>query len=175
MPWKNGQGVTNEIFIEPAGASLAMNDFSIRLSSAPIEQDTSFSLFADKQRLLTTIKGAGFRLNSQDYEKFEIAQFSAGERTECKLIKGPVLDFGVIYDAKKVKLQAKILNLKTDFKFSFDADKEYFITVLEGELLHEGQQLTELETLHYQQESNCHLQVVKSAVLFYLCVQRLNQ
>lgn len=173
MPWKNGKGVTTEIFIDPPTATIAKNDFNFRLSSAPIDQDSVFSLFAGKQRLLTTIKGAGFSLNSDEYEKFEIANFSGDEKTECKLLKGSVLDFGVIHDAKKVKLQAKILHLKMNFNFSLEPTNDYFITVLDGEITHNDQSLKELETLHYQQESSCSLNVVKSAVLFYACVTKL--
>lgn len=170
MPWKNGKGVTTEIFIDPPTATIAKNDFSYRLSSAPIEQDTVFSLFADKQRILTTVKGAGFKLNANEYEKFEIAHFSGDEKTECTLLKGPLLDFGVIYDPKKVKLQAKILHLKTNFNFSLEQDSNYFITVLDGEIKHGEQSLKDLETLHYQFETSCNLHVIKSAVLFYLSV-----
>lgn len=173
MPWKNGKGSTNEIFIYPPSSTLAKNDFSYRLSSAPIEQDTVFSLFPSKQRLLTTVKGAGFKLNSDEYEKFEIANFSGDEKTECELLKGPVLDFGIIYDPKKVKIQAKVLHLKADFNFSIAAENDYFITVLGGQITHNEQTLEELETLHYQQEQSCSLRVVKSAVLFYLSISTL--
>lgn len=173
MSWKNGKGVTNEIFIHPAKSTVNKNDFFYRLSSAPINQDTTFSLFSGKQRLLTTVKGAGFKLNSDEYEKFEMAHFSGDEKTECALLKGPVIDFGVIYDPQKVKVHAKILHLKMDFKFSLEQENDYFITVLDGEITHEGQQLKDLETLHYQQETNCSLCVVKSAVVIYITVARL--
>lgn len=170
MPWKNGKGVTSEIFIHPAKSTVSKNDFFYRLSSAPINQDTTFSLFSGKQRLLTTVKGAGFKLNSDEYEKFEIAHFSGDEKTECSLLKGPVLDFGVIYDPNKVKVQAKLLHLKMDFNFSLEAQNDYFITVLDGAITHDGQQLKDLETLHYQQEANCSLHVVKNAVVIYITV-----
>lgn len=168
MPWKNGRGVTNEISIFPAGAKIEKNDFLYRLSSAPIEQDSDFSLFPGKQRLLTPVKGAGFKLNSKVYEKFEVADFSGGEKTHCSLLKGPVLDFGVLFDPVKVKAKARILHLKSQFSFALDPEQIYFFTVLEGELEHEGQKLKELESLHYQGEASCQLIPVKSAVLFYL-------
>lgn len=168
MLWKNGKGTTTQIYIEPTTASVEKNDFVYRLSSAPVEKDGDFSLFPGKNRMLTPIKGAGFSLNDDEYEKFEVAQFSGDEKIQCKLLKGFILDFGVIYDPKKVKVQARILNLKTDLSFSLEADCEYFFTVLDGELNHNGEHLSQLETLHYKQERSCNLQVVKSAVLFYL-------
>jgi environmental stress-induced protein Ves len=173
MPWKNGKGITTEIFIYPPTATIAKNNFFYRLSSAPINQNTTFSLFSGKQRLLTNLKGAGFRLNSDEYEKFEVAHFSGDEIIECKLLKGPVLDFGVIYDPQKVKVQAKILNLKMDFNFSLELQNDYFITVLNGEIMHGEQSLKELETLHFQKETNCSLRVLKSAVVIYITVATL--
>lgn len=168
MPWKNGRGVTTEICIYPPEAKLEKNNFLYRLSSAPVEQDGDFSLFSGKRRILTPIKGAGFKLNSQVYEKFEVAQFSGDEKIYCSLLKGPILDFGVVYDPAKVKAQVRILHLKTDFQFSLDPVCDYFFTVLEGKLNHNGGLLGELETLHFQKEQSCHLQVEKGAVLFYL-------
>lgn len=168
MPWKNGKGTTTQICIEPATASIEKNDFFYRLSSAPVDKDGDFSLFPGKSRILVPIKGNGFCLNEDEYEKFEVAQFSGDEKVKCSLLKGPILDFGVIYDPKKVKAQARILNLKTDLSFSLDPDCEYFFTVLDGELSFNGEKLTQLETIHYKQEGSCHLHIVKSAILFYL-------
>lgn len=175
MPWKNGKGITTQILIEPENAKLEKNDFYFRLSSAPIMQDTSFSLFTKKVRLLTPIKGAGFILNNDEYEKFEVAHFSGEEKTDCRLLKGPVVDFGVIYDPEKVKVQSKILNLKSGITFSLEEKNSYFVTVLSGELSHTEQTLSELETLHYKEEIKCELQIRKAAVLFFLTVSYLNQ
>ena len=172
MPWKNGRGLTTEICIQPPGANLEKNDFLFRLSSAPIEQEGDFSLFPGKRRILTPIKGTGFKLNSEVYEKFEVAQFSGDDRTHCSLLKGPVLDFGVIYDPEKVKTQVRILHLKSDMSFSLDPKNDYFFTVLEGELSHNGNQLNGLETLYFCQEPCCRLEVKKSVVLFYLTLFR---
>lgn len=175
MPWKNGRGVTTEIFIYPPGATLEKNNFLYRLSSAPVEQDGDFSLFSKKRRILTPIKGTGFKLNSEVYEKFEVAQFSGDDRIHCSLLKGPILDFGIIYDPERIKAQVRILHLKTDMSFSLDRERDYFFTVLEGELSHNGQLLKDLESLHYHQESSCYLQVKKSVVLFYLTLKIPNE
>jgi environmental stress-induced protein Ves len=166
MLWKNGQGVTSQIYIYPESASLDKNDFLFRLSSAKIERDGPFSAFAGKQRLLTPVKGAGFELNSKVYEKFEIARFSGDEKINCSLLKGPVLDFGIIFDPK-LKVQSRILILKSDFTFSLEPQTDYFFTVLDGEITHDGKPLSDLDTLYYHQESFCRLHVAKNAVLYY--------
>lgn len=173
MKWKNGQGVTTQIAIFPETASIEKNDFTYRLSSAPIEKDGMFSEFPKKRRLLVPIKGAGFELNENVYEKFEIADFSGEQKTMCSLLKGPVVDFGVIFDESKVKTQARVLNLKAEMQFTLDTNAEYFLTVLSGELKNEGQLLSELETLHYQNENICHLMPVKNCILFYLRLEHI--
>lgn len=173
MPWKNGKGTTTQICIEPTTASIEKNDFLYRLSSAPVDKDGDFSVFPGKNRMLTPIKGAGFSLNGDVYEKFEVAQFSGDEKTHCELLKGALVDFGVIYDPKKVKAQARILNLKTDLSFSLNPQQEYFFIILEGTLKYDDKIISELETLHYKNETNCQLQVVKNVVLFFLSLDIL--
>ncbi|MEQ1722684.1 MAG: HutD family protein [Pseudobdellovibrio sp.] len=171
MPWKNGKGITTQICIEPASAKVDKGDFLYRLSSAPIDQETEFSQFAGMNRILIPIKGAGFRLNDKAYAKYEVAQFSGNDEIYCSLLKGPVIDFGVIYDPTKVKAQARVLHLKSDMTFSLEPNKEYFITLLDGVLNYNGKALAELETLHYQNEINCELKPTNSAMIFYLSLE----
>ena len=166
MPWKNGGGFTTQICIHPPTATLAKNDFLYRLSSAPIEKDGKFSVFTGKKRILVPIKGAGFQLNSEVYEKFEIAQFSGDSETQCSLLKGPVVDFGIIYDSR-VQASAKVLHLKSDFSFTLEEGYEHFFIILDGQMSHAEVALNELEGLHYTEEKSCHLVVPKKVVLFY--------
>jgi len=55
MPWKNGLGVTTEILIEPADATLG--NFDWRLSMARIDADGPFSSFPNIDRLLVVLEG----------------------------------------------------------------------------------------------------------------------
>ncbi|MBM7325185.1 HutD family protein, partial [Agrobacterium sp. S2] len=48
MPWKNGGGVTTEIIVHPAKASMA--DFDWRISMANVAQDGPFSIFPGVDR-----------------------------------------------------------------------------------------------------------------------------
>lgn len=173
MPWKNGKGISTQLYIFPESATVEKNDFSFRLSSAPILTDGDFSVFPGKERLLTPIKGAGFVLNNEEYEKFEVAHFSGNQKTKVQLLKGPIEDFGIIYDPLKVKVQSRILHLKTPFQFSIEPNAEYFITLLSGHLEFQQSSLAELETLHFLNETECQLNVVKSAILFYLKIEHL--
>lgn len=173
MPWKNGKGTTQQIYIHPENSNLDKNNFDLRISSAPIATDGEFSQFAGMSRILVPIKGAGFELNGKVYEKFEVANFSGDELTSCRLIKDSVMDVGVIYDPKKFHIHAKVLNIKSPMSFDLDPNEEYFITVLSGGLNLNDEVFNELETIHYKNESSCSLISNKSVILLFLrCVPR---
>ena len=164
MPWKNGQGTTTQILIHPENSVFEKNNFIYRLSSASVNSDGYFSNFSGMTRVLVPIKGAGFSLNGHIYEKFEVAHFSGEVETHCQLLKGPVADLGLIYDATKVKVHPRIIHVKSDLKFNLDANSFYFITVLQESVVVGDQVLKELETVQFQNEETCHLQVKKGAI-----------
>jgi environmental stress-induced protein Ves len=63
QPWKNGGGITREVAVFPAGAS--MDDFLWRVSMAEVIEAGPFSLFANIDRHLTVLKGK-LRLHFSD-------------------------------------------------------------------------------------------------------------
>jgi len=65
LPWKNGYGVTDEVFIRPAGAS--RDAFDLRVSSAPIVGSDKFSGYPGVDRWITVIEGAGLNLDFGDH------------------------------------------------------------------------------------------------------------
>ncbi|EYC49816.1 HutD [Hylemonella gracilis str. Niagara R] len=64
MPWKNGGGVTREIVCQPPGAG--MDAFDWRVSIAHIASNGPFSRFAQVDRVITLLEGAGVHLHSSD-------------------------------------------------------------------------------------------------------------
>jgi uncharacterized protein len=98
-PWKNGGGVTHEIAREGQG-----DDFAWRLSVAEVSESGPFSVFAQHERILTVIDGAGMKLVSAD----EVLQalplvpvrFSGATKIQGELMDGPCRDFNVIYDPR---------------------------------------------------------------------------
>lgn len=63
QPWKNGRGVTVEMWrLERDGQLLA------RLSRAAVVEDGPFSLFPGIERNLTVVSGPGFRLRGDSYD-----------------------------------------------------------------------------------------------------------
>lgn len=171
MPWKNGQGMTIQILIEPDESELIKNNFHFRFSSAPIDKEGEFSLFPGMERILIPIKGAGFQLNEHVFEKFEVAQFSGSDKTYCHLLKGPVIDFGIIFNPQLAEVSIKVLQLKTDLQFTLDQQHKYFVTILDGNLIFADQKLEPLETICFENESLCKLSVSRSAVLAFTTVK----
>lgn len=100
MPWKNGKGVTIEIAIHPAGASV--EDFDWRLSTATVDSDGPFSVFAGIDRSLSVLEGDGITLNvaglAETELRLESAPFSfpADAATSARLIGSAITDLNAM-------------------------------------------------------------------------------
>ena len=55
VPWKNGGGVTHDVIVSPAGATL--DDFDWRISIAEIARSGPFSRFPGIDRTLAVLEG----------------------------------------------------------------------------------------------------------------------
>lgn len=103
MPWKNGQGVTREIYRSPA-----TDDYDWRISVATIRHDGPFSRFPDYLRNISVLEGEGMYL-TVDGEKsalippFQATDFSGDSEVSCAIVGGPLLDFNVIYKADTIQ------------------------------------------------------------------------
>ena len=100
-PWKNGAGVTREIAVEPADATL--DDFEWRISVAEIARDAPFSAFAGVDRCIVLLQGHGMRLRSNDGaidarldRPLEPFRFAGDVPVTATLIDGPCVDFNVM-------------------------------------------------------------------------------
>lgn len=130
MPWKNGGGVTTELY------RLSNDDsFLFRLSMASVSSDGPFSRFPNIDRILMLIEGNGFHLeglNTSLTDNQTPLYFQGETPVNCTLINGPCLDFNVMTDrsyAKSlisvVKLsqnESIILRAECDFRFIYDKD-----------------------------------------------------
>ena len=63
QPWKNGRGVTTELWRLEQGGQLL-----VRLSRAAVMEDGPFSLFPGLARNLTVLSGPGFRLGGDGFD-----------------------------------------------------------------------------------------------------------
>ena len=100
MPWKNGGGVTHEIAVFPAGATLETFDW--RLSMAEVAADGPFSAFDGIDRTLALMQGAGIDLDFGDGARERIdgpgamCRFDGGATCSGYLVDGPILDLNVM-------------------------------------------------------------------------------
>ncbi|MCL6233564.1 HutD family protein [Acinetobacter sp. ANC 5579] len=105
MPWKNGLGSTFEIARQ---SSLAKGDFDWRVSMADVENDGDFSYFEGKKRIISTLSGAGMRLQIAKQSHVDVCardlfSFDGELAVFCQLIDGPIRDLNLIYNAQKVR------------------------------------------------------------------------
>jgi len=97
-PWKNGKGVTEEIFIYPPSASLEKSDFDFRLSMASLSEEAEFSKLVGYERQLTILEGKGMQIKiagkNQILGVHDIFPFSGEDQVFANPLEGNVLDFG---------------------------------------------------------------------------------
>jgi environmental stress-induced protein Ves len=146
MPWKNGGGITSELYKihDPINPS----DFLFRLSKASVESSGPFSLFPDTERTLILLKGNGFHLKAFSFEKtlaspLESFIFSGNEAIECTLLKGGCIDFNIMIKNQFGRAKTTILKdpmpqgfTTCDLSFIYDIDKEILHSFTKGEKIH---------------------------------------
>lgn len=113
-PWKNGGGTTRELWIHPAGSSLA-EGFEIRLSVAEVRNSGPFSAFPSIDRTLLLLEGSGVALDFGIGGKvrlpgpFHPVSFRGEWATQADLENGPCRDFNVMTDRRHWTHQVKVL------------------------------------------------------------------
>jgi uncharacterized protein len=98
MPWKNGGGLTREIFRFPEHAA----DWQWRISIADVAADGPFSAFPGCDRALLLLSGAGMRLQFLDrietlQTAYDTLRFAGEDPVEAFLLDGPTSDFNAIW------------------------------------------------------------------------------
>ncbi len=132
--WKNGKGKTSQIAIFPPEAEVSRNNFTWRISSATVTKSDPFSHFSGYERQLIVWKGQGLKLNNVPLLPNSAIVFSGDDDIQCELIGAdPVVDFGVIYDKKKVHAQLSILNLIPRESFNLEKTDLHFLFFIDGE------------------------------------------
>jgi len=101
MLWKNGAGFTLEI-----ARSVGDADFDWRISMADVTTSGSFSLFPNKQRIITVLDGQGMVLHVDDLPANKLKQgdvfaFHGESQVQSELFDGAIRDLNLIYDPAK--------------------------------------------------------------------------
>ena len=113
VPWKNGGGVTREIFREPPEATA----FDWRLSLATIEAAGPFSAFDGYHRTLVLVCGAGIELDFGRHGRSKLTEvgqkvaFDGAWQTNCTLLDGRSTDLNLIVSQERVRSTSDCLQL----------------------------------------------------------------
>ncbi|MFZ5790552.1 MAG: HutD family protein [Pseudomonadota bacterium] len=116
MPWKNGQGMTAEIAIDPPEGDVATG-FRWRLSIAEVGADGPFSAFPGYDRTIMLIAGNGMELRFADGRverldrRFEPFTFRGEDALDARLIQGPVRDFNLMVRREALTAAVGVLAL----------------------------------------------------------------
>ncbi len=121
IPWKNGGGVTRDVIVSPAGATL--ESFDWRVSIAEIASDGPFSAFPGIDRQLAVLRGKvaltveGSAPVTLDPAAPALA-FPGEATVESKLVDGPSMDLNVMtrrgrYSSRLSRVSSAQPKLKT--------------------------------------------------------------
>lgn len=104
MPWKNGAGITEEVI---KVTDNNVDNFLWRVSIADIKEDGTFSSFTGYQRIISVLEGNGMVLEvdgkpSRPLSTFDPFAFKGESEVSCKLLKGVLRDFNLIYNPLSV-------------------------------------------------------------------------
>ncbi|WP_213064569.1 HutD family protein [Acinetobacter pittii] len=122
MLWKNGAGFTLEI-----ARSLGEADFDWRISMADVTTSGPFSLFPNKQRIISVLDGQGMVLHIDDLPATTLNQgnifaFHGESQVQSKLVDGAIRDLNLIYDPAKFHARFQWLNEAAEQTFISSAD-----------------------------------------------------
>ena len=122
MPWKNGRGVTTEIEISPAGATLEKGDFLWRISRAEIRTDGPFSKFPQCDRWLTVLGPNDLMLNGVRRSRLTPFFFSGDDEVFASLDGAARItsDFGLIFRRGLVRCQMTVVTVSDEAPVQFD-------------------------------------------------------
>jgi len=122
MLWKNGAGFTLEI-----ARSQGEADFEWRISMADVTTSGPFSLFPNKQRIISVLDGQGMVLHVDDLpaktlHQGDIFAFYGESQVQSELVDGAIRDLNLIYNPAKFHARFQWLNEAAEQAFISSAD-----------------------------------------------------
>jgi environmental stress-induced protein Ves len=136
MPWKNGQGSTTELAVEPPGATL--DDFLWRVSIAELRGSGPFSAFAGYDRVITQLDGPPMSLTHAGRSPVVLQPlvphaFSGDDETECA-VDGIAHDFNLIVRRGHARAALAVHRVDDCQALGGEFDAVTLLHLLEGEL-----------------------------------------
>jgi uncharacterized protein len=165
MPWKNGQGVTEQIYIYPENSNIS--NFKWRLSTATFNTSGPFSFF-EQQRILVQVEGEPIKIihkeNSKILNLFEEYYFSGSIETSCE-VSSSVRDFNVIYKEDEFKVNFEMYTHK-QIEVNLKKSGDDFLFCAFGEARVNDQEIKKFQSLKLEQD--VQIQFEKDCVMFYV-------
>ncbi|WP_215902265.1 HutD/Ves family protein [Acinetobacter seifertii] len=137
MLWKNGAGFTLEI-----ARSQGEADFDWRISMADVTTSGPFSLFPNKQRIISVLNGQGMVLHVDDLpaktlNQGDIFAFHGESQVQSELVDGAIRDLNLIYDPAKFYarfqrvdgIEAQTFLSSADLIFIFNSGSETEVAI----------------------------------------------
>ena len=147
MPWKNGGGVTTEIYASPPSGT-----FDWRVSIATVNADGPFSPFTGYERHIVTLSGEGMILDITGGGRFNLEplvpfSFSGDAQVHGSLLQGAVLDFNLMVRRDFGNGTLRVTECKGGDRLG--SEKSHHLAyVLQGECVGEGYQLEQNTSFH---------------------------
>jgi environmental stress-induced protein Ves len=176
MPWKNGGGITTEIWVSPEGSGIAGAPFDWRVSIADVATDGPFSKFAGYDRHIMLLDGKGMRLETEesgaiDLDLYRPAHFSGDWTVTGKLSAGPVRDFNLMV-ARRFGLGSLACQRLTAPLPLIGDGAMRLIHAIDGELSLGGHIIGQGETAILSETDTSVLSPLSAEALFALCSVR---
>lgn len=108
--WKNGLGLTEEIFVYPNGSE----DYLFRISMASLSTSGPFSLFPGIDRTLILLEGEPIKLNEKTVPLLSPYKFP-GEEEVVATISSPGRDLNLMCRRGKASGEIQVLSGETTF------------------------------------------------------------
>ncbi len=171
MPWKNGQGFTDEIAISPEGVVFPGEPFVWRLSAATVSAPNTFSQFLGCDRWLAILQGSGLVLNGKPLQSGECVRFSGEDTVTCAPIAGEVTDIGLIFDRAKVEARMVYRSLPSGVNVLEPTGERHYIVCARGSFICQETHIDEGDTLEVMRSIAIPITVLSdtTAIVVSIC------